>query len=235
MSEQNGIYPIFISPEKMNAQADEAIIRGLEGQFPIENKNFVLTVSNIHADRKVYNDEDEKNAVLKFHSLTYPIRGTLTLSRKETGKVVDQIRDFPLMDTFYITNKHTLVYKGNNYSVSNQLLLHPGVYTRTNNIGELVAHVNTGKGQSFYISLDPKEELFYLEVSSSNSPIAPILMDIFQVNHSEITKYIPESIWHKTSWLLRGNIRVSSPSYTSVWFPLNFRIRTQLLPNSAKL
>lgn len=191
------IYPIFISPEKMRDQTDSALIHGLEGQFPIENKNFILDVSNVHAERKTFSDEDEKTAILKFQSLTYPIKGDLRLIRKETGRVVDKLPDFPLMDAFYVTGKHTLVYKGNNYAVSNQLLLHPGVYTRTNNIGELVSHVNTGKGQSFYIRLDPREEIFYLEISSSNSLIAPILMDLFNVQEDIITQYIPRSIWLK--------------------------------------
>lgn len=198
------IYPIFISPERMGDQADESLIKGLEGQFPIENKNFILSVSGVHAEKKKYSDEDEKQAILRFQSLTYPIKGTLTLVRKETGRIVDKLPDFTLMDAFYVTNKHTLVYKGNNYAVSNQLLLHAGVYTRTNNIGDLVAHVNTGRGQSFYITLDPKEEIFFLKISSSNSLIAPILMDIFEVSEDIITQYIPREIWLKNRAVAEG-------------------------------
>lgn len=188
--------PIYSSPRKINEDADKALIESLGKTFPIENRSYVLTIDNIQAHPKGFNHVDEKDAILKSKSLTYPIKGDLTLTSKTTGKVVDHIKDFPLMDSFHLTDKHTLVYKGNNYSVANQLQLLPGVYTRVReNTGELEAHFNTAKGASFRIVLDPKSQVFFLEVGSSHTPIGPLLTHVFGVTKSEGIKYVPSGVW----------------------------------------
>lgn len=189
------LYRIFSSPEEINKQTDEALIKGLQSQFPIENKHYSLTLNNVYADKKYFDHEDEKEAILKSRSLTYPIRGDITLTNKATGKVVDQEKNFSLMDAFALTGKHTVVYNGNNYAIANQLQLRPGIYTRSKDTGELEAHVNTGTGRSFSITLEPKTSLFYLKVASSSIPLAPLLTTVFQVPTSEVTKYIPKEVW----------------------------------------
>jgi DNA-directed RNA polymerase subunit beta len=188
--------PIFSSPKKINDDVDEALIESLLKAFPLEGKNYILQVANVKAHRKDFDHTDEKDAILKSKSLTYPIKGDITLVSKTTGKVVDFMPDFPLMDAFHLTDKHTLVYKGNNYAIANQLQLLPGVYTRTReNTGELEAHFNTGKGASFRIVLDPKTKVFFLEVGSTHTPIGPLLTHVFNINKSEASKYIPNDVW----------------------------------------
>ncbi|MCI4435641.1 MAG: hypothetical protein JHC33_02350, partial [Ignisphaera sp.] len=189
------LYPIFSSPHAINKQADDALIEGLQTQFPIENKNFELKLSNVHADKKEFSQEDEKQAILKSKSLTYPIKGDLTLISKATGKVVDIEKNFTLMDSFSMTGKHTLIYNGNNYVVANQLQLRPGVYTRSKESGELESHINTATGRSFSITLDPKSSLFYINVASSTILLAPLLYRVFGIGKTEVYKYIPSAVW----------------------------------------
>lgn len=98
---------IFTSPTDINNAADQALAKSLERTFPIENKHYVLSLNNIKVHKKDFNFGDEKDAILKSKSLVYPIKGDLTLVSKATGKVVDHIKDFPLMDSFHLTNKHT--------------------------------------------------------------------------------------------------------------------------------
>jgi DNA-directed RNA polymerase subunit beta len=188
--------PIFTAPGSINHEADMALVKSLTESFPIENKNYVLSVSNIHIDKPTFTKADEKEAILKSKSLTYPIRGDITLTSKTTGKVVDKVLNFSLLDSFHITDKHTIMYKGSAYSVSNQLQLLPGVYTRTReNTGELEAHVNTGKGASFRLVLDPQSKIIYLEVGSTHTPIGPLLTHVFGITESEAVKYIPKDVW----------------------------------------
>lgn len=188
--------PIYSSPKKINDDADQALIDSLHATFPIANKQYELQISNVKAHKKDFGKVDEKDAILRSKSLTYPIKGDLTLVSKVTGKVVDQVKDFPLIDAFHITSKHTLMYKGNNYAVANQLQLLPGVYTRTReNTGELEAHFNTAKGASFRIVLDPKIKVFFLEVGSSHTPIGPLLTKVFHISEPEATRYIPKDVW----------------------------------------
>jgi len=198
--------PIFSDPKNINDKADAVLVKSLQSMFPVENKNYILEVSNVHAERKDFSMEDEKDAILRSKSMLYPIRGDLTLTSKATGKVVDTQRNFNLMDSFHITDKHTLMYKGSSYAIANQLQLLPGVYTRTReNTGELEAHVNTGKGASFRIVLDPRTKAFYLEVGSTHTPIGPLLKDVFKVSEAEAIKYMPKDVWQANVDLSSGN------------------------------
>jgi DNA-directed RNA polymerase beta subunit len=124
---------------------------------------------------------------------------------KRAEKVVDHEKNFSLMDSFALTKKHALVYKGNNYSVANQLQLLPGIYTRRKGNGELESHVNTGTGQSFSVTLEPQTGIFYAQILSASSPISPLLIDVFKVPHSEIEKYVPKQIWDNNVKAYIGN------------------------------
>lgn len=186
---------IFTSPRHINDKVDNSLANGILSQFPIETKNYVITCTNVRPERKEFTHEDEKEAILKSKSLTYPIRGDLSLIDKATGKVLDTHKDFALMDSFFLTGKHTLMYKGNNYSVANQLQLRPGVYTRSRETGELESHFNTGTGRSFAITLDPQTGLFYLEVESSRILLAPLIDKVFGINSKEVALYVPATIW----------------------------------------
>lgn len=186
---------IFSSPEELNERAAKAIIDGVKSQFPMESGNFVLYIDNVRAVPKTFDHNDEKEAILRSKSLSYPIKADLVLVNKQTGRVVDTEKDFSIMDAFALTQKHALVYKGNNYNVSNQLQLLPGVYTRRKETGELESHFNTGTGQTFSITLEPQSGIFYLNVESSAIPLAPLLTKVFGIPSTEISKYIPKPVW----------------------------------------
>ncbi len=192
----SSVTPIYSSQIEINKQADQSLMDGIASQFPVENNKYMITVSNIRPVRKEYSLEDQKTAILQSKSLTYPIKGDLQLTDKVTGKVVDTEKDFTLMDSFYMTGKHTLIYNGNNYTVSNQLQLRPGAYTRTkDSTGEIETHFNTGTGRSFTISLDPKTTLFKINVASSSIPLAPLITHVFGVNPATMDKYVPRQVW----------------------------------------
>lgn len=188
---------IFSSPEAIRSGVDDALTTSLANVFPIEDKNYVLSASDIQAHPKTISSQDEKQAYMDSKSLTYPITGTLTLTSKATGKVLDTVRDFTLMDAFYVTNKHTLLYKGNNYIISNLLRLKPGVYVRTSDRdGHLEAHFNTKRGASFKIILEPQSGVFFMETSGgAKIPLAPLLTHVFGVSSSQVERYIPAPIW----------------------------------------
>lgn len=195
---------IFSSPEEIGHKVDAALISGLLTQFPIEGKHFRLEVSNLRPDRKDYTHEDEKKAVLERKSLTYPIRGDLRLVDKMSGQVLDEVHNFSLMDSFHLTGKHTMLYKGNNYTAANQLQLRPGVYTRSKETGELEAHFNTGTGRSFAITLEPTTGIFYMDIGSSHIPIAPLLSKVFNISDQEVSDYIPIEVWKDNLKLISG-------------------------------
>lgn len=186
---------IFSSNHEISRRVDQALVKGILSQFPIEGRHFILTADNVRTEPKALTHEDEKDAILKSKSLTYPIKGDLKLIEKATGKVVAEQKDFSLMDSFHMTDKHTLLYKGNNYAVANQLQLRPGVYTRTRETGELESHLNTGTGRSFSLTLDPQTGLFYVQIKSSSIPATPLLTKVFGIGPKEVSSYIPGEVW----------------------------------------
>lgn len=193
----NNLQLIFSSPREINTRVDGSLMQGILSQFPIEGKNYVLTLSDLRAEPKEFTHADEKDAILKSKSLSYPIKGHVKLIDKATGKVIDENKNFSLMDAFYITPKHTMVYKGNNYSVANQLQLNPGVYTRSKETGELESHFNTGSGRSFSITLDPQTFQFSVHPASSSStiPLGPLVSKVFGIGPKEVSQYIPAQVW----------------------------------------
>lgn len=188
---------IFSSPKETSSRINEVLEDRLSKQFPIDGKHYRLEVSNVRAEPKRFDHEDEKDALLKSKSLTYPVKADLKLIDKATNKVVDQHAGFNLMDSFHLTQKHTVVYKGNNYMVANQLQLRPGVYTRHKDTGELESHFNTGSGRSFSLELDPQSGVFYIIPASTSSriPLAPLLTKVFGVGPKEASKYVPSQVW----------------------------------------
>lgn len=188
---------IFSSPDQISHRVDKALIKGVATQFPIENKNYRLELDNLVAHRKEFTHQDEKEAILKSRSLTYPIRGDMRLINKQTGQVVDEEKNFPIMDSFALTGKHTIIYGGNNYAIANQLLLRPGVYTRRKETGELESHINTETRRSFSITLEPQTGLFYVNVHASSIPLYPLLARVFGVSATTISKYIPAAVWEQ--------------------------------------
>lgn len=195
---------IFSSPEDISLRVNDVLSQGLAKQFPIEGKTFRLEVSNVHAEPKPFSHADEKDAILQSKSLTYPVKGDLRLIDKATGEVLDQRKDFPLMDAFALTKKHTLVYKGNNYSVANQLQLRPGVYTRRRETGELESHFNTGTGRSFSLTLEPQSGIFYLEVGASRIPAFVLLSKVFHIGSRDASLYIPVEVWNDNQKAFAG-------------------------------
>lgn len=196
--------PIFTNPEEVSDLTEQAMVNGINSQFPIKARRYTISVSNVHAERKSFTHKDEKMALLTGSSLTYPVRGDVTLVDHTTGKVVDEAKGFNFGDIYHVTPKHTVVYAGNNYIASNLLVRLPGVFVRHTNTGDLEAEFNTGKGQSFSIILYPKEQLFKLNVDGSEVPIAVVISTVFGLAPVSVYRYVPSEIWDKNLEAVKG-------------------------------
>jgi len=217
---------IFTSPEDISTRTDISAMQGLLKQFPIEDKKYRLELHNIRAKKKVFDKKDEKDAILKSKSLTYPLVGDLILFDKATGRELDRQVGFPLMDSFAITGKHTMVYGGNNYAIANLLLLKQGVYHRYKSNDELMAQVNTEIGSNLNIELYPKTEEFNLNVGNVNVPLFFVLNTVFGVTAAEAKKYVPEQIWNSNLQAAQGREeRYINALYGKV-VPLRMKPRT---------
>ena len=109
----------------------------------------------------------------------------------------------------YATDRGTFIYRGNEYTVANQMRLRPGVFTRVKDNGTLEAHVNvkTGTGPSFRVYMEPQTGIFRLKVGQSTLKMYPILRAM-GVQDRDIRNY-----WGNE--LLQQNIAADDPGAVS--------------------
>lgn len=229
------LIPIFSSPGEVSDKTDQAMIDGITGTFPIENNNYRIEVKDVQVDKKYFDHEDEKNAILRGKSLTYPVRGTVEMYDKSTGEKVDTVKNFNLANTYALTGKHTTVYRGNNYNVSNLIVLKPGVYTRSRDNDELESGFNTGTGSNFSIVLDPHTYIFNIRAGSAKSsgvPLFPIMDKVFGIDASHFATFLDPEILKANVDAAKGNeVKAISNLYSKM---VNKRNQDKSLSTEAK-
>lgn len=166
----------------------EQAVSTLKKVFPFVGKRYTIDVDDVKVHEAKYTPEDHKRAILQARSMAEPIRGTLLLKDNKTGKVIDKIPKFNLLQLPYFTPHGTFVLGGSSYSVSNQLRMKPGVYTRKRKNEELEAGFNLSKGDNFRLSMDPEKGHFKMEYQTTKIPLYPVLRRM-GVSDSEIAKH----------------------------------------------
>lgn len=201
------LIPIFSSPHEIGEKTDQAMIDGIMSTFPIEDGNYRIEVKDAYVDKKYFDHADEKDAILKGKSLTYPVKGTVMMYDKKTGELVDTVKNFNLADTYALTGKHTTIYRGNNYSTSNLIVLKPGVYTRSRDNGELESGFNTGTGANFSVVLDPQTYVFNIRAGSAKTAgvaLFPIMEKVFGIGADAFRPFLDPEILKANIEAARG-------------------------------
>lgn len=164
-------------------------LASLGKRFPIEDKDYRLELSNIRPEGpQDFGMARQKNALMRDEQLRIPIKGTWKLTHKESGQILDE-KDDTVMHLPYLTDRGTMLYGGNEYSVTNQSRLKPGVYTRKKKSGEIESffNVKAGTGRTFRVWLEPKTGVFKVNIGQSNIPLYP-LMQSMGVKDTELSK-----------------------------------------------
>lgn len=150
------------------------VVEGLTQSFPLQLRDKHIEISDVTVHKKDYGPHDQKMALLSGSSLHEPVKGTLSL-KDAAGNVVEQVKNFTLAAVPWFTERHTFIIDGNEYNVSNQLRLKPGVYTRRRGNEELEAAFNLSKGSNFRVSLDTVKGHPLLEYGTTSIPLYPVL------------------------------------------------------------
>lgn len=122
---------------------------------------------------------EQKKALLENRFLHRRLRGTLRLVDTGTGETLDE-RRMTLMRVPVLTQRHTFIHNGNEYTTLNQARMEPGVYTRRKASGELESHFNAkrGTGPSHRVTLDPTTGVFKLNIGQASLRLYSLLKDI---------------------------------------------------------
>jgi DNA-directed RNA polymerase beta subunit len=145
----------------------------------IETQDFKLQAKNLKIEAPNITTSDKKKAVLEKKDLTVPLKGTIDLVHKASGKVIES-KTTTLAHIPYVTNHNTVIYNGSEYEGVNQQRLLPGIYSRIRQDGIPEAHINpeARTGQSGRILFLPEQQLFVLMVKNSQVKLVGILKDL---------------------------------------------------------
>lgn len=166
--------PIFLDADIKRKQIREKAVQSIKEAFPFTGKQYSVDVEDVKVHPINVTPADHKKARMTARTLSEPIRGTLVL-RDATGKVIQRMPKFNLLQLPYLTNQHTFVVGGNSYNVSNQLRMKSGIYTRKRRNAELEAFFNLAKGDNFQMGMDPKSGQFNIKYGTTKIPLYSVL------------------------------------------------------------
>lgn len=145
----------------------------------IETQDYKLNAKNLTmGDHKITTSE-QKKAVLEKKDLTVPLKGTIELIHKPSGKVVES-KSTTIAHIPYVTNHNTVIYNGSEYENVNQQRLLPGIYSRIRQDGIPEAHINpeARTGQSARIMFLPDKQIFIIMIKNSQVKLYGVLKDL---------------------------------------------------------
>lgn len=145
----------------------------------IETQDFKLQARDLKMDTPKITTSDKKKAVLEKKDLTVPLKGTIDLIHKASGKVVES-KHTTIAHIPYVTNHNTVIYNGSEYESVNQQRLLPGIYSRIRQDGIPEAHINpeARTGKSGRILFLPDKQLFILMIRNSQVRLYGVLKDL---------------------------------------------------------
>lgn len=146
----------------------------------IETQDFKLQARNLKVDPFNHiTTAHKKKAVLEKKDLTVPLKGTIDLIHKASGKVLES-KHTTIAQLPYITNHNTAIYNGSEYESVNQQRLLPGIYSRIRQDGIPEAHVNpeARTGQALRILFIPEQQVFVMVIKNSQVKLYGILKDL---------------------------------------------------------
>ena len=152
-------------------------LSALERRFPVEDDDFRLELLKPrYVGDGDFDLEAQKKALISGRQLRRNIEGTWRLTDKKTNTVLDERKDTVLRVPYY-TDRGTVIFNGNEYSVLNQSRLRPGAYTRIMRTGEVETQFNVkpGTGRGFRLHMDPDTGVFKTVVGQASIPTYPLL------------------------------------------------------------
>ena len=147
-------------------------------RFPISNENYSIELHNIgYENMKPFSKKEEKEAILSGKSLNKRLKGVWVLKDAHTGAVIDKSAKRTILNVPWLTNRGTFVRNGTEHSLSNQLRLVPGVFSKWTTDGRIESHVNVapGTGHAFKVSFDPASAEFSILARNRKIKLYPVL------------------------------------------------------------
>jgi DNA-directed RNA polymerase subunit beta len=167
----------LMDPREVMESLKDGLVNKISEFFPYEGRKHRLELSNINVDptKDIDDVTSQKSARMRNRTWSTAIQGDVRLVDKESGKVLDEVKQMRLASVPLITRNYSFIIEGNEYQVSNQWRLKSGIYTRVKDNKELETQFNLVKGRGFRMNFDPKKRQFLLQYGTSNTKLYPVL------------------------------------------------------------
>ena len=132
----------------MNVTISDTVEKILQS---VEDDDIKLKVNKVWVDEK-YDNKDiasQKSVRNKGRVWANDLRANLSIVDKQTGRVIDNVKDIKVTTIPKITDRGTYLVKGNEYQFTKQSRLKPGVYTKQQSNGEISSFFNVDKTVDF--------------------------------------------------------------------------------------
>ena len=153
------------------------VLKAAQTLQPMQNQRHTLQLSDVkYVDPDYYDLRQQKQAILGNKTLGRRLQGTWNLTDNATGKTLDK-QTSTIARVPFMTDRGTFIHNGLEYTVSNQLRMRPGVFTRVKENGEIEAHANImpGEGVGHRYFLDPAKGVFYIRIQQAKIPLMPLM------------------------------------------------------------
>ena len=189
MPKNKDLTPVLMDSLTRRENIRRKTLEGLEESFPLQTRNFSISIKNPRVEEKEYSSRQQKDALLAGKTLSERVRGDLIV-KDAKGKTINEAKNFTLMQLPYFTPRHTFIVDGTEYNVANQIRTKPGVYTRRRGNEELEATFNLAKGSNFRVLMDPAKGHLSAQPTSSASrvPLYPVLRAL-GIPHKDIANH----------------------------------------------
>jgi DNA-directed RNA polymerase beta subunit len=170
----------FFDPARLNELIQNHALEGYRKKLQeIETNDHKLEIGALELGKVHFSLQDQKDAVLEKRDLTIPIKGTVNLRDKRSGKIVET-KNLTVANIPYVTERNTVIYNGSEYEPVHQQRLLPGIYSRIRQSGEAEAHINPAPrtGVSARILFFPDQELFVMMIQNTQIRLYGILHDL---------------------------------------------------------
>jgi len=156
----------------------DRVHQSVTNAFPIQNDRHTLALTDIkYTGPDRYSLKEQKKYINEDRTMGRKLTGRWQLTDNATGNVLSTSRSKTLMNVPYLTDRGTFIRNGVEYTISKQLRLSPGVYTRHTDDGLIESHFNVKPrtGRQFRIFMDPKSSVFYMRYAGRKVALFPIL------------------------------------------------------------
>jgi len=170
----------FFDPPALNKLIQNYALDGFKKKInQIETNDHKLELKKLEISHKNFTIEDQKRAILEKRDISLPLKGTIDLVDKKTGKVLES-KNLTLANIPLVTERNTVIYNGSEYEPIHQQRLLPGIYSRIRQSGEAEAHINPAPrtGMAARILFIPEKQLFVLMVQNTQIRLYGVLKEL---------------------------------------------------------